>query len=69
LKIWICCDLFARFFCNILKIIEDLSEGWDTDLNAVDLGSGSLGNNSIELNVSWVDTGVTESVEESCWDT
>ena len=68
LEVWVSSNLLARFLSDGLKVVEDLSEGWNTDLNAVDLGVGSSSNHSIDLNISWVNASISKSMEHSSWD-
>ena len=68
LEIWISSNLLARFLGNGLEVIEDLSEGWNTDLNAVNLGVGSGSNHSVDLNISWVNASISKSMEHGSWD-
>lgn len=67
LEIWVGSDLSARFLSNSLEIVENFTEGWNTNFNAVNLGTSSLGHDSVDLDVSWVDASITESVEHSGW--
>lgn len=68
LEVWVRSNLLARFLGNGLEVIEDLSEGWDSDFNAVNLGVSSGSNHSINLNISWVNASISKSMEHGCWD-
>ena len=59
LEIRVLSDLFARLLGNILKVVKYFSERWDADLDAVYLGTSSLGHDSVDLDVSRVDASVT----------
>ena len=67
LEIWVSSNLLAGFLSNGLEVVKDLSEGWNSDLDAVNLGIGSSSNHSINLDISWVDASISESMEHGCW--
>ena len=59
LEVRVLSDLLARLLSNILEVVEYFSERWDADLDAMYLGTSSLGDLSVELDVSRVDASVT----------
>lgn len=65
LEIFIGNNFLARFLSNCLKVVENFSKRWNTNFDAVNLGIGSCGDHSIELNISWVDASISESMEHS----
>ena len=69
LEVLVGSNLLARFLSNGLKVVEDLSKRWDSYLDAVNLtlGISSSSDHSIELDVSWVDAGISKSMEHGSW--
>lgn len=64
-KVWIGSYLLARFFSDCLKVIENFSEGWNTDLDAVDWCLSSFLDNRIQICEARVYACITEAMEDS----
>ena len=60
-------DLFARLFCDCFKVIDHLSNSWKTNFNALNVSSSTLFDHMLKLNISWVNTSISKSMEYSCW--
>ena len=51
----------------MLKVVNDFTNRWETNFNTLDILSCSLSDDVVDLDVTWVEAGVTESVEYSGW--
>lgn len=61
-------DLSAGLLGNSLHVADDGSNHWNADLDALDGSSSTLSEHLVELNVSWLEAEVTETVEHGSWD-
>jgi hypothetical protein len=60
-------DFLARLLSNFLEIIDDRSNHWHSNLDALNLGTSSMSEHEVELDVTWLHAEVAESVEHGSW--
>jgi hypothetical protein len=60
--------LRARLFSYGFKIIEDLTNRWSTDLDAVNWCPSSSLDLIIQVLESWIDASISKAMEDGCWD-
>jgi hypothetical protein len=67
LEIFVGSNLLAGLLGDSLEVVEDLSDEWKANFDAVNWSFSCSSNLFIELKVSWVDASISESMEHSSW--
>lgn len=67
LEIFVGSNLLAGLLGDGLEVVEDLSDEWKANFDAVNWSFSCSSNLFIELKVSWVDASISESMEHSSW--
>jgi len=69
LEVLIGSNLLAGLLSNVLEVVDNLTNRWEADLDAMDWGIKTFTNEFIDLSDSWVEAHISESVEHGSWDT
>jgi hypothetical protein len=67
LEVLVSGDLLAGFLSDGLEVVEDLTDKWEANFDAVNWGTSCSSNLLIKLKISWVDASISESMEHSSW--